>query len=341
MISCNKPLCLFFVLCSMFVAIGAEAVEPAATIRLQEPWSNVFAGKETVFHATLATIEPFDGRLAWRFSVDGRTLSRGESAVKAGPTATGTVEVRINVPAVKPGVIMQTTLSVSASQTGSDKEVATLDRTLWVFPEDPFTGRTEWLKKLNIRLFDPVGTTAKLFTDGGVPFAEIRNVDALTSIEAGTLIVGEGVSLKEYRGLAENLIKAAAAGRPVLCLALDNGEMQLPVSVNPALPQPTSLVFHQQDIITQLDKRLDAGGWKRNGKASASGLKLRGDRGPVMAEVSRDAGMWPWMELGFEKENGKLVVCGFGIVGAWAESPTPRFLLLKVLEHVSGNKEKE
>ena len=332
---------LYFGLIGLLSVVGAQATEPAVTIRLQEPWANVFAGKETVFHATLATIEPFDGRIAWRFSADGRTLSRGESAVKAGPTATGTVEVRINVPAVKPGVIMQTTLSVSASQAGSDKEVAIVDRTLWVFPEDPFTGCTEWLKKLNIRLFDPVGTTAKLFTDASIPFAEIRSVDALTSIEAGTLIVGEGVSLKEYRGLAENLIKTAAVGRPVLCLALDNWEMQLPASGDPALPQPTSLVFHQQDIIKELDKRLDVEGWKGKGKVTSSSLKLRGDRGPVMAEVSRDAGMWPWMELGFEKENGKLIVCGFGIVGAWAESPTPRFLLLKVLEHVSGSKGKE
>jgi len=332
---------LFFCLIGLLSVVGAQATEPAVTIRLQEPWSNVFAGKEAVFHVSLAAIEPFEGRLAWRFSADGRTLSRGESVAKAGPTAIGTVEVRVNVPDVKPGVVMQTSLSVSASKAESDIAIAVLDRTLWVFPEDPFTGRTEWLKKINIRLFDPVGTTAKLFTDARVPFAEIRSVDALTAIEAGTLIVGEGVSLKEYRGLAENLIKAAAAGRPVLCLALDNGEMQLPVSGDPAVPQPASLVFHQQDIIKELDKRLDAAGWKGNGKASASGLKLRGDRGPVMAEVSRDVGMWPWMELVFEKENGKLIVCGFGIVGAWAETPTPRFLMLKVLEHASGNKVKE
>ena len=321
-------------------AIEARA-EPAVTVMVQEPWSNVFAEKEAVFHAVLTAREPFDGRVVWQFSADGHTIARGERAVKAGPAMPATVEVRLSVPPVKPGVIMQTTLSVGAVPTGIDKETAALGRTLWVFPEDPFAGRAEWLKKLNIQLFDPSGATAKLFTKAGVPFAEAHNVEALTGGQDSLLVVGEGVSFKEYRGLAESLIKAAAAGRPVLCLAPESGEMLLPVSGEPAGPQPASLAFGRQDLIRQLDKRLDEGGWQGAGKAVASGLKLRGDRGPVVAEVVKDAAGWPWMELGFDKGSGKLVVCGFGIVGSWAESPTPRFLLIKVLEQVSGNKVKE
>lgn len=319
-------------------AVAARA-EPPVTVTVQEPWSNVFAGKETVFHAILAAGEPFDGRVMWRFSADGRTIARGERAVKAGPAMPASVEMRIDVPPVKPGVIMQTTLSMSAVPAGSDKEAATLDRTLWVFPEDPFTGRAEWLKKLNLRLFDPAGATAKLFTESGIPFTETRNVDALTVGDNGLLVVGEGVSFREYRGLAGSLLKAAAAGRPILCLAPNGGEMLLPDPDDHSLPQPSSLVFHRQDVINQLDKRLDANGWK-GGKA-ATGLKLRGDRGQVVAEVANDAAAWPWMEVGFPKGSGKLVVCGFTIIDGWAASPTPRFLLVKVLEHVSGSKVNE
>ena len=324
-------------LCCLLGALGAQAAT-STVVTVQEPWSNVFGGKESIFHATVSAAEPFDGRIVWQFAADGRTLARGESAVKAAPATPGTVELRLSVPPVKPGVIMRTTLSVSAIPAGADKASAAMDRPVWVFPESPFTDRAEWLKKLNIRLFDPSGATAKIFTDAGVPFAETRNVDALAAGEDGVLIVGEGVSFKEYRGLAESLIKAAAAGRPVLCLAPDSGEMLLPVSGDPAAPQPASLTFCRQDIITQLDKRLDADGWKTGGKTTASGLKLRGERGPVVAEVGKEAEAWPWMEMKFGKGNGRLVVCGFGIMGAWAESPTPRFLLAKVLEYVSGTK---
>ena len=104
--------------------------------------------------------------------------------------------------------------------------------------------------------------------------------------------------------------------------------------------QPDRLMFRQADIVTELDKRLDPRGWQTS-KVMESGLRLRGDRGPVVAETCVGKGAWPWMELDYAAVNGKLVVCGFGIVNVWAESPTPRFLLMKVLERVSGNKMKE
>jgi hypothetical protein len=213
----------------MFCAgMTVQAATPVS-VTVQEPWGNLFAGKETIFHTVITATEAFEGRMVWRYSADGRTLARGEGVVKAGQTAPAIGEMRFHVPVVNPGVVMQTILSVSVELAGSDKVVATLDKPIWVFPEDPFTGRTEWLKKLNIRLFDPVGTTAKLFTELKIPFTEIRGVES-SSAEEGVLVVGEGVSFKDYRGLAESLIKVAAAGKPVLCLAPVGGEMQLPVS---------------------------------------------------------------------------------------------------------------
>ncbi|MEI6149597.1 MAG: hypothetical protein WCS01_10905, partial [bacterium] len=316
--------------------VGAEA--PA--LNLREPWANLFAGKEAVLHATLDG-EPFEGRVAWQFSADGRTLARGERAVKTAAGGRETVEIRLAVPEVNPGVIMATKLTVSAFASGTAKEAGSVERTLWVFPPDPFTGRVEWLKKLDIRLFDPVGATAKLFDEFKIPYAAVRNVDALGEPKDGVLVVGEGVSFRDYRGLGDGLMKAAAAGWPILCIAPAGGEITLPVTGSPEMPEPKSVTLRRQDIITQLDKRLDACGWKTDGKSAGSGLKLRGDRGPVAAEVVSQAGAWPWMEMTFDKGRGKLVVCGFGIVGAWAESPTPRFLFVKVLEQVSGSKMRE
>ncbi len=329
---------VFLVGCLAVAGAGVGAEAPA--LNLREPWANLFAGKEAVLHATLDG-EPFEGRVAWQFSADGRTLARGERAVKTAAGGRETVEIRLAVPEVNPGVIMATKLTVSAFASGTAKEAGSVERTLWVFPPDPFTGRVEWLKKLDIRLFDPVGATAKLFDEFKIPYAAVRNVDALGEPKDGVLVVGEGVSFRDYRGLGDGLMKAAAAGWPILCIAPAGGEITLPVTGSPEMPEPKSVTLRRQDIITQLDKRLDACGWKTDGKSAGSGLKLRGDRGPVAAEVVSQAGAWPWMEMTFDKGRGKLVVCGFGIVGAWAESPTPRFLFVKVLEQVSGSKMRE
>jgi len=332
---------LLFALFLLLGTSGAQSAEPTSTMVIQEPWSNVFGGKDAIFHARFTADESFDGRIVWRYAADGRTIARGERAVKAGPSAPGITEVCFSVPPVKPGVIIQTTLSICAVSSGSDKEIANLDKTLWVFPDDPFAGRAEWLKALKIRLFDPSGATAKLFTEAGIPFTETRNSDALEGGGDSLLIVGEGVSFKEYRGLAANLIKAAAAGQSVLCLSPDSGDILLPGTEDSALPQPLSLIFSRRDFIKQLDKRLDAAWRHPVGQAGESGLKLRGNRGSVIVEIAKDGGGWPLMETRYDKGHGKFVICGFGIVGAWADSPTPRFFLVKVLEHVSGNKMKE
>jgi hypothetical protein len=191
-------------------------------------------------------------------------------------------------------------------------------------------------------LFDPVGATARVLDGSKVPYTLIRNVDGLEAGAFGLLMVGEGVSFKDYRGVFEVLVKVARTGKPVLCLAPGGGEMRLPGSVDADLPTPSRLSFRRDDIISELDKRLDASGWQTGEKTTGSGLKLRGDRGPVWVEVGGAAEGWPVMEMGFGKGAAPLLVCGFGLVGAWAESPTPRFLFVKMLEHVTtrnGTKE--
>lgn len=314
-------------------ALGADFPEVA----LLEPRFNLFAGEEAVFHAVLKG-PAFEGRVEWRFSAEGRTLARGERTVRTAGGLSDSVEIRAALPAVNPGVIAGIQLSVSAIPKAEDKAVGGLERTLWLFPADPFTGRAAWLAKLTIRLFDPVGATARLFDEAKIPYTALRNVDALGQPGEGLLVVGEGVSFRDYRGLNDSLMKAAAAGWPVLCLAPAGGEITLPVTGDSEMPEPKSVTLRRQDIITQLDKRLDAGGWNTGAKDAGSGLKLRGDRGPVAAEVVSQAGAWPWMEMTYDRGRGKWVVCGFGIVSGWAESPTPRFLFVKVLEHVSGVK---
>lgn len=317
---------------TMPVACGESSV----AVTLREPWANVFGGREAVFHVAAESAEPFNGRLVWAFDADGRTLARGEFAVKAVAGTPAACEVRLAVPSVNPGVVMKARLSVQAVPSGSAKEAGGVDRVMWVFPEDPFFGHSEWLKKLEIRLFDPVGATARLLDGFKVPYTLIRNVDGLEAGAFGLLVVGEGVSFKDYRGLFEVLVKVARTGKPVLCLAPGGGEMRLPGSVDAELPLPSSLAFRRHDFIGELDKRLDAVGWKSGEKAGGCGLKIRGDRGPVSVEVGEVTEGWSVLDVGFGKGEGRLIVCGFGLIGAWAESPTPRFLFVRMLEHVAG-----
>lgn len=321
------------------VLLGGTLLQAESTISIsvREPWSNVFGGKESTFHVSVTGPNAFSGRLGWQLAADGRTLVRGDAEIKVSPTAPGEVVIRIPVPEVKPGVILQTRLSVLVLD--GNREAGHLEKTLWVFPENALSDRSEWLKALRLSLFDPIGKTAKLFDGLGIPYSGIRAVDTLSEVKDGVVIIGEGVSFKDYRGLSGGMLKAVASGVSVLCLAPAAGEIELPSSVSGDLSRPIAMEFQREIIIRKLDKRLDPEGWAPDGQSMACGLAFRGERGPVIAEVGSATDGWPWIELGYAKNNAKFVVCGFGIVGKWADSPTPRYLLVKMLETLRNKEE--
>ena len=246
------------------------------------------------------------------------------------------------VPEVKEGVIIQALLSLSVIQEGTKEALADFEKTIWIFPEDPFANRKKWLKNVKIHLFDPEKKTGELFEKAEIPFEAVQNIDSVTEIANGVVLIGEGVLFKDYRGLSEMMVKTAARGIPVLCLAAADGEMTIPGMGSVDLPCPTSMAFRQSDIITELDKRLDANAWPPDGKVVVSTIMLKGKKGPVIGKIQKGGDEWPWMEMNFGKpvrqaqgRHGRLVMCGFGIIEKWESGPTPRFLFAKILEYIA------
>src|SRR5262249_19204365 len=129
-------------------------------------------------------------------------------------------------------------------------------------------------------------------------------------------------------------IKAAARGRPVLCLAPARGTLPLPGADNPGLPVPERMSLHRAEIITRLDQRLDARTWSPASKNVVSALALKALEGTVKAEVTDGSEGWPWLEMRYAKRGG-LVICGLGIMRDWDAGPTPRYFFARVLERLA------
>lgn len=317
----------------------ATQAAPKLSLVIQEPWNDVFGGKEAVFHVLIIARESAQGRVVWRYSAGNKTIARQEREVSVAPTLPENLEVRLPVPEVKEGVILNTTLSVTMMENGAPQATATLEKTLWVFPPDPFAGRTEWLKKLDIRLFDPEKRTADAFEKAGIPFQRVANMEALSEVKDRIIVVGEGVSFNDFKGLLSLLFKAAARGVSVLCLAPSGGTLSLPGTGESELPAPRSMKFARNEIIARLDKRLDAVAWPPDSVIAVSTMALRSARGAVVGEVEKGGANWSWLEMSFNDSRGMFILCHFAIVEKWETGPAPRYLLAGIMEYLASRQQ--
>jgi hypothetical protein len=317
--------------------VGAD--EDGPTIEARSNWSNVFGGKEATWQYQVKAPRAFKGQAVWKLTREGRVLSRGEVGLAAGPDKPAPIKVALTLPRVKNGVVLEAKLTLSLVADKEDKAAASQERTIWIFPEDPFYLHSKWLKELKIHLFDPEKKTLKVLEKAGVPFDEVGNVENIAELKEGVLVVGEGVSLKESPALPELLLQAAARGMPVLCLAPSEGTLPIPGVDKGKGPLPGSLSWRRSNVVGEIDKRLDARSWS-GGEMIASTISLTAGEGVVQGEIA-PVGGWPWMEASYAETHGRLIVCGFAIIRQWEASPTPRFLFERLLERVSEKPAKQ
>jgi hypothetical protein len=185
----------------LVICVGVSATATAdVTVRPLERHTNEFGGREINRSFRVESDQPLVGRFVWSLSTQERTLARGEQELPAAERATD-LNIKIRLNELRDEVVLPVTLTV-AVVAGQD-EVSRLELRLWLFPDDPIGPRGEWLRSLDITLFDPVENTAKQFDDSKIPYRLIRNVAALDGpTQQGMLMIGEGVSLRNHRSLA-------------------------------------------------------------------------------------------------------------------------------------------
>lgn len=308
--------------------LASARAEDAVGIVPVERWSNVFAEGETRWTYRVTADRAFQERLAWRLTANQRTLAGGELDAQGDADKPANVTIPLRWPAIKDGVVLSAQLTVSIGDVRHERPV-------WIFSRDPFAGRHEWLESLKLTVFDPPGDLVKVLEDSKIPHERIRSRDALDEVTTGIVIVGEGVSIKKHEDLIDDLRRLAARGVPVLCLASAEGEFAFLSNKLVA----TALQLRRADVIRELDKRLDAAWWPK-GSSQWRGLQVTSSADDVLAEVSDAANSWPWAEWQFESSvdeqpRPRCIWCGFGLVSAWNDTPTPRYLFVKILERLT------
>ncbi len=227
-------------------------------IEIQEPGTNLFAEKKVEYVVALHVPGSFKGRLDWAFSAaNGQVFprGRGEQAVAGKGAGPAVVKLTIETPPVKPGAVLEARLELSLYGNAQKTPEAELKRKIYIFPPDPFVARMDWLKDLKLVVFDPndKSKTVEALEALKVPHERIKQVDKLADQKEGIVIVGEGVSFKDERGLAEALVQLAQRGCKVICLAVEDGSFALPGIGSDAISQ-AGLTFRRNGVIRQLEQ---------------------------------------------------------------------------------------
>ncbi len=314
-------------------AFVAHAAEPPV-LECQSCWKAMLEGEFADLTFAARNADPAATRLRWSFTVGTETLVSGHVPFKPHGPELPTALVTIEMPDSRHEGVKTGILKASLVGLRDEIETATVEKTIWVFPLDPFDGRKKWLVQLDISLFDPEETTACELDALGVPYEPLESVDEIADEAAskGLLIVGEEVSFDEHPGLAQALLTVASQGRPVLCLAPTGGSLPLPGLNEDKGAAPRRVAFRRGDAIATLDPRLDADRWPGRDDIAASGFALRSRGNLLTAEFGKPNQRWPWLDVEYPTGRGRLIVCGFGVIRSWEEGATPRHLFAQLIE---------
>ncbi len=309
---------------------GLAQAGDAVQIRLRNPSVSVFGGRPAVWRLEVTGPDVFVGNVAWNLTVSGGVIARRETRVAIRPGEAGMVDIAVHLPDVRDGVIVEGRLQM-ALQDERGEVLAGLEHSFYVFGTNPAAGRKEWLRGLELSVYDPEGRTAERLEELDWPFHRVSNLSALESVGSHMLLVGEGGSLRSARGLMEAAMRVAEQGGRVLVLAPADGAFAPPGS-GEGERTPETLRFHDTAYVQGLDKRLDA-------PLLRAAFRLGGQRtGPVVSVET--GGGWAFMEARWPG-GGTLLLCGCGLLETWETSPSPRFLLMRMLEEMTQEKEKE
>ena len=312
------------------IVVGSLALGDDASLRLIDGRQSVFGGRGAAWRVEGVDPAGGGGSVAWSVSVEGGVIARQEPRVALRPGEPVEVEVEVDLPGVSEGVVAGGLLRVVLRDEGGGPR-AELEHPFHVFGGDPAAGKGEWLRGLDLRVYDPDGRTAERLDEMGWPYRRVTNLSALEGMGGGVLVVGEGCALQGMRGGMESAARVAQRGGAVVFLAPADGGFPLPGSgVDAGIPE--SLRFHGSSYVGELDKRLEA-------PPRRAGFRLGVRRGEPVVSVESGGG-WAFMEARWAG-GGALLLCGCGLLDTWEASPSPRFLLVRMLEQVIPEKEKE
>jgi len=320
------------------LTVSAQPKEKAVTIARRAEWTTAFGDEAVKVQLAVEVPPSTTGRLLWAVTTLERiALARGEVPIDASRE----VEFSLQLPTVKPGFVLPALLTANFIVDRQREVSAKYESPLWIYPRDPIHNRLQWLTQLTLTVYDPPGATIACLANTKIPFVQISNISALGETSKGLVLIGEGSSFREDRALPEIIVQLARRGVPVLCLTPSQGDVVIPRRQEGAGASLQGLNFHCHDIIAKLDKHLDTDQWMLQRATPSHTLALCSGGSRVLAEIVTGEEGWTWLEMQFgapktSTPQTRLVITSLPVIKHWDDGPTPRYLFVRLLEHVAS-----
>jgi hypothetical protein len=326
----------------------------ALPVQPLQSWTNVVAGEEVSMDFRMPESISSGTSVGWSVLLENAVVRRSETAVRDDPHFGRVLTITFTIP--EGDAKTRLTLSVIVSVNGQDRPAVQL----FVYPADPFQQRISLPEADQFVVFDPSGNTADRLKSLKLSFRSERRIDTLSDLHDGILIIGEGTSFRQYRGLGNILRTAASRGVRILCLSPTMGTVLLDehteshsnADLNSSglntTPQDTDSASGRQvvvsglrrlecrhaDVLREFDRYLDVSAWRGVPSMSETSLQIAGKSGSISVDFSEQPAGWVWIDAEYAG-GGRIVFTSLQMIRHWESGPGPRHAFWNCLAEIA------
>lgn len=309
----------------LFWPISAQSV----VVENSNAWSGIFAGEEVPYQITLSGKPHSHTAISWKLTTKGRTLSVGQQSIQFADSATVVASLSLRMPALKSQIKIPATLEIDVSDNDQYASTTSYEFKINIYGSDLLLTERNAFQQLDIRLYDPVGKTAKLFKLLTIPFTSLTKDELLGSRQQGLIVLGSAIALNPERGMVDRLIELAANGRAILIFQPSSGAIPMPGRFAHSEKQASAVSFADDSVIETFASGCK---WISNDPMRLFGLDISSYREETVAEITQyKESSWSWLHIAFGQTDGRFTVCMLPVVEHASDSPVAQIILGRLL----------
>lgn len=313
----------------LLLLCGAKAT-PALPLVTAESNGELYAGQISPYIISVSAPPYTNVTLLWEVTARERLLGRGEYRVQMGERRQVSIELPIETPPLNRGHSITATMTLAAVDGTTALPSLVHKRELTLYGPEPLALEADSFRRMHINLYDPVGTTAAMFSTAGIPYTRVEEGDLQRLSPSVFLVIGSGLELERRQDQGAWLHRLALKGRRVLFLGPVAGRVTFAPAQGELLSPISSIRLDVAGAMPFFPPHYNSAAVHRG-----DGLALRQRRGISSVEVADTAdSRWYWFSLTYGDSNGLLAIVMWPFATDFARDPAMSLAFGRLLQHV-------